>query len=75
MPSTMHELGIDRLSVEDRLALMHEIWDSLAEAIEESPLTEEEKLLLDQRCADLDAHPENVLTWEEIRTSVVPVTP
>ena len=30
MASLMEALGIDRLSVDERLALMHEIWDSIA---------------------------------------------
>ncbi len=30
MPPTLQELGIDRLSVADRLALAEAIWDSVA---------------------------------------------
>ncbi len=30
MASTMKDLRIDRLSVDERLALLHEIWDSIA---------------------------------------------
>ena len=30
MASLMKELGIERLSLEDRIALMHELWDSVA---------------------------------------------
>ncbi len=70
MAVTMKDLGIDRLSVEDRLALMHEIWDSVSGFVEQCPLTEDEKQMLDRRCAELDAHPENVLTWEEIKARV-----
>lgn len=70
MPRTMRELGIDQLSIEDRLALMHEIWESIAEPLEERPPTEAEKRMLDRRLAELDANPENVLTWEEIKAWV-----
>ncbi len=70
MPATMKELGIDRLSVEERLALVHEIWDSIAASPTPLPLTEVQKRLLDQRLADLDANPGNVLTWEEIKARV-----
>jgi putative addiction module component (TIGR02574 family) len=70
MPPTMKELGIDRLPVADRLALLEEIWDSIAAAPEELPLTESQKQLLDRRLADLNANPDNVLTWEEIKARV-----
>lgn len=31
---TMEELGIDRLSVEDRITLVQQIWDSIAEEVD-----------------------------------------
>jgi len=70
MAATMKELGIDHLSVEDRLALVQEIWDSIAVSPDFPALTEEQKRLLDRRLADLDANPGNVLTWAEIKRSV-----
>jgi putative addiction module component (TIGR02574 family) len=70
MSSLMKALGIDRLSVDDRLALVQEIWDSIAATPEQVPLTEAEKELLDRRLADLDANPNNVLTWEEIKARI-----
>lgn len=39
MAVTMKELGLDRLSADDRLALVQEIWDSLAVDAEQTPLT------------------------------------
>ncbi len=70
MSSLMSALGIDRLSIEDRIALVQEIWDSIAASAEQVPLTEAEKQLLDRRLADLDANPNNVLTWEEIKARI-----
>jgi putative addiction module component (TIGR02574 family) len=70
MPPTIRELGIDRLSVQDRLALVQEIWDSIAAEADQLPLTEETKGLLDRRIADLEARPGEVLTWDQIRRSV-----
>ena len=63
MAPTMKELGIDRLSVADRLALVQEIWDSIAATPEEVPLTPAQKQEIDRRIADLEANPNNVLTW------------
>ena len=67
MAATMKSLGIDQLSVADRIALVQEIWDSIAATPEEFPLTEPQKQEFDLRLADLETNPENVLTWEEIK--------
>jgi putative addiction module component (TIGR02574 family) len=70
MAVTMNSLGIDRLSIADRLELVQEIWDSIAASQEEIPLTETQKQEFDRRLADLDANPNNVLTWDEIKAQV-----
>jgi putative addiction module component (TIGR02574 family) len=70
MAPTMKDLGIDRLSVADRLALVQEIWESIADTPEQVPLTEAQKQALDRRLADLEADPNNVLTWDEIKARV-----
>ena len=70
MAVSMKDLGIDQLSIEDQLALVFEIWNHIATIDDGPPLTEEQKRVFDRRIADLEAHPENVLTWEEIRARV-----
>jgi putative addiction module component (TIGR02574 family) len=67
MPPTMHELGIDRLDVEDRIALAQEIWDSVAQEVEQSPLTEAQRQELERRLADSIARPDAVTPWEEVK--------
>lgn len=67
MPPTLHELGIDRLSVDDRLALAEAIWDSVAHQIEESPLTEAQRKELERRLADSIARPDAVTPWEVVK--------
>jgi putative addiction module component (TIGR02574 family) len=70
MAPTIQELGIDRLTIDDRLVLLDEIWNSIAAAPETLPLTEEQKSTLDHRIAELEANPSNVLTWEQIKAHV-----
>lgn len=70
MSPTLQELGIDQLNVDDRLALLDAIWDSIAAAPEKLALTEDQKRTLDRRTAELDADPKNVLSWDEIKTHV-----
>jgi putative addiction module component (TIGR02574 family) len=67
MPPTIQELGIDRLSAEDRLAVADAIWDSVAREIEESPLTASQRAELERRLANSIAHPEAVTTWETVK--------
>jgi len=66
----MKDLGIDRLSVAERIALVQEIWDSIRDNPPPVPLNEDLKRTLDRRLADLDANPHDVLTWEEIQARV-----
>ena len=60
-------LGIERLSVAERLALVEELWDSIAAA---TPLTEPQRAELDRRLADHDAHPDDVVSWGEVKSSI-----
>lgn len=66
MSSTFQELGIDRLSSEERLKLIGEIWDSLTPVDQlEIPATHREEL--DRRLAAADADPTAGKPWEEVR--------
>ncbi len=67
MSRTMQELGIDQISIEERLALAQEIWDSVAEELEREPLTLAQRQELDRRLADSIARPDAVTPWEEVK--------
>jgi len=66
MSSLMTSLGIDRLSVAERLQLVQEIWDSIVPSVEQLPLTQAQRDELDRRLAALEANPGNVVPWEEV---------
>jgi len=70
MAPTMKDLGIDRLSPEQRVALALEIWESLGDARPSAQLMAEERAELARRDAELDANPGIALSWEQIRASV-----
>ena len=70
MAPTMKDLGIDKLSAEQRVALALEIWESLGDARPRGQLTPEERAELARRDAELDANPGIAMTWEQIRASV-----
>ena len=67
MSPTLKALGIDQMSVAQRVLLVEEIWDSIAEEGEEIPLTEAQKLDLQRRVAAYEANPKAGATWEEVK--------
>ena len=64
LQAALHE--IETWPVEDRIELVHRVWDGLIESGWQSELTEEQAAELDRRLKDLDEHPDNVVTWESI---------
>jgi putative addiction module component (TIGR02574 family) len=70
MSITMKSLGIDQLSVPERILLLEEIWDSLSSTPENVPLTEAQKVELDRRLAACEAEPEAGSNWEDVKTRV-----
>jgi putative addiction module component (TIGR02574 family) len=66
MSPTIHDLGIDRMSAEDRLRLIGEIWDSLP-TLGSSAIPESHREELDLRLAAADADPAAGSPWEEVR--------
>ena len=67
MPPTLHELGLDGLSVEDRLAVAEQLWDSVAADLERLPLTPAQRAELERRVAAADANPSEGVPWDTIR--------
>ena len=69
----MKKLGIDKLGVEQRLALIEEIWESIdAEASASVQLSDAQRAELRARLAEDDADPDDVLTLEEVEASLPP---
>jgi putative addiction module component (TIGR02574 family) len=71
MSPTLQELGIDRLSAEDRLALAEAIWQSVAQEMEQAPLSQGQRKELERRLADSIARPEAVRPWEVIKAQAL----
>jgi putative addiction module component (TIGR02574 family) len=71
MSPTLQALGIDRLSVADRIALVQEIWDSIAVDAERAPLTEEQKQEVDRRLAAHRADPQAAISWEKVEAEAL----
>lgn len=67
MSVSIKSLGIERLSVAERLVLVEELWDSIAAS---TPITDAQRAELDRRVADHEANPDDVVSWEEVHSSI-----
>lgn len=65
MPPSIYDLGIDKLSVSDRLRLIGEIWDTL-EPADPVPLSDAHWREIEDRLDEADANPGAGFTWDEI---------
>jgi putative addiction module component (TIGR02574 family) len=70
MSVTMKSLGIDRLSVPERILFLEEIWDSIAANEENLSLTEVQRVELDRRLAACEADPGAGSNWEDVKARV-----
>jgi putative addiction module component (TIGR02574 family) len=71
MSPTLQSLGIDRLSVEERIALATAIWDSIAAESHSPLLTEAQRAELERRLADHAANPDDVVPWEQVKAEAL----
>lgn len=71
MPVTMESLGIDRLSIEDRLELVHAIWDSISQETATRPISESRRQELARRAAEDDAFPDDTIPWEQVEREIL----
>ena len=67
MLPTLEDLGIDRLTVEQRVALAQEILDSIVAELVPPSLSEAKQQELKERLADHNANPSDVVPWEQIK--------
>ena len=56
-----------KLSITDRITLVEEIWDTIAEENQAFELTDAQKRELDRRLESSRANPSQGRTWEEIK--------
>jgi putative addiction module component (TIGR02574 family) len=68
LSSTLAEIAT--MSPEDRLRLVQAIWDGLVDEQAPIALSEAQRGDLQRRCAELDASPDNVLTWDQIKAYI-----
>ena len=60
-----------RLPVPDRIKLVEDIWDSIADEAEEAPLTPAQKRELDRRLDSMRKNPGRAVPWTEARQRIL----
>ena len=69
MHRSLHELGIDRLSVVERIESVQEIWDSVADSIQQLAPTPEQVGELDRRLDEDDQQPGATTDWQDVKAA------
>lgn len=59
--------GLSDLSVSERIQLVQELWDSVAQDPDAVPVTAEQKEELDRRLDDYARNPDAGFTWDEVK--------
>lgn len=70
MSRPFDKLGIGQLSVPERLALIDDIWESLAESPQAIVLSDAQIEELDRRMELHAANPQAGSTWEEVEARI-----
>lgn len=68
---TLEALGIDRMSADERLALIAASWDSIATQTEATPLTDAQKAEVERRWAAYQANPQAAIPWEQVEAAAL----
>ena len=71
MSPNLNALRIDRLSVEERLTLVQEIWDSIVSEGHRPALSEAKLQEFRRRVAEDDASPDDVIPWEIVKAQAL----
>ena len=67
LPEAAAELLRTPLTVEQRLELIGELWDSLPDSLDELPVPEWHREELERRLAAADADPSAAIPWEQVK--------
>jgi putative addiction module component (TIGR02574 family) len=67
---TLESLGIDRMSIKDRIELIDLIWESIPDTFNAEDLTEQHIDLLTERLAEAEANPGVGTPWREVTASL-----
>lgn len=67
LPEQASQLLRMPLTIEQRLELIGELWDSIPDSLDDLPVPEWHKEELNRRLAAADADPNAAVPWEEVK--------
>lgn len=70
MNPSLDELGITRLSMEERLILIGAIWDSITDSANQPEIPQWHINILEERLSSADKTPENYISWDELKADL-----
>lgn len=71
MAPTLESLGIDKLSLEERIELARAIWASVEAEDDHTPLTEAQKREIDRRLEEHRKNPGAAIPWEQVEAAAL----
>jgi putative addiction module component (TIGR02574 family) len=71
MPEMPDIAELERLSVADRMRIVEELWDSIADEADAVEVTPEDQAELERRLAEHRAAPAEGVSWEEPKERLI----
>ena len=63
--------GFRELSPDEKIRLVQEFWDQIADDVQRSPLTDSQRQLLDERLADEERSPDDIEPWGKAKDDIL----
>jgi putative addiction module component (TIGR02574 family) len=60
-----------KLPPDAKIRLLQELWDEIADESASMPLSESQRLLLDERLRQHEEDPEDIEPWEKVRNDIL----
>jgi putative addiction module component (TIGR02574 family) len=60
-----------KLSQNEKISLVQQLWDEIAGKSDSLPITEVQRSLLDERLQQHEQNPTDVETWEKVKKDVI----
>jgi len=64
------EREFDQLSTEQKIEYVMDLWDRIGAAADEVPVSDEVLEEVERRIDEHDRHPEDSVTWEELKLKI-----
>ncbi len=60
-----------KLTASEKIRLVQQMWDEIAEEASHLPLSDAQRQLLDERIDEHEANPDDVEPWDQVRNEIL----